>query len=136
MMRAELSEEEEQLIHALLTWDQTRRPAERLLYNFFLFLGGAIIVIHGFLTVQQLHDRMVFWVTVPGFVLGLVFTLLYIIGERRIRERRRVAKVLRKLWGGLSLLCEADGLRKYSCGHTRCTVHGTRNYIEGPESLR
>lgn len=92
-------QEEEQLIHALLTWDQTRRPAERHLYNLFLFLGGAIIVIHGFLTVQQLHDRMVFWVTVPGFLLGLVLILLHIMGERRIRERRLMAKVLRKLWG-------------------------------------
>jgi uncharacterized membrane protein YfcA len=99
MIKAELSEEEEQLIHELLTWDQTRRPVERLLYSLFLILGGAIIVIHGFLTVQQLHDRLVFWVTVPGFLLGLIFILLYIVGERRIRERRLIAKVLRKLWG-------------------------------------
>jgi hypothetical protein len=99
MMKAELSEEEEQLIHELLTWDQTRRPVERLLYNLFLILGGAIIVIHGFLTVQQLHDRIVFWLTVPGFLLGLIFILLYIMGERRLRERHLVAKVLRKLWG-------------------------------------
>lgn len=99
MMKAELSEEEEQFIHELLTWDRTHRPVERLLYNLFLILGGTIIVIHGLLTVRQLHDRIVLWLTMPGFLLGLVFILLYIVGERRIRERRLVAKVLRKLWG-------------------------------------
>ncbi|KPL17971.1 MAG: hypothetical protein AMJ92_10265 [candidate division Zixibacteria bacterium SM23_81] len=98
-MKAELSQEEEQLIHELLTWDQTHRPVERLLYNLFLILGGAIIVIHGFLSVQQLHDRIAFWVSVPGFLLGLMFILLYIMGERRIREHRLWAHVLKKLWG-------------------------------------
>lgn len=98
-MKSNLSDEEEQFVRDLLAWAEKRRPIEWIFNNLLLFLGGTVVVVIGLLTVQHLNDRTVFWITVPGFLLGFLLIGLYIIGERRISERRLVARVLGKLWG-------------------------------------
>ncbi|OYD14406.1 hypothetical protein CH333_07980 [candidate division WOR-3 bacterium JGI_Cruoil_03_44_89] len=96
-METKLNKEEEGLVHELLTWDRTRRHIESIFCRLFLTLGGVIIVIVGFFTVQHLNDRIILWVTVPGFLIGLFLVGLYIEREHRLRERRLVASVLKKL---------------------------------------
>jgi len=95
-LRTKLNEEEDQFVHKLLTWDQTLRSKESVFYNLLLISGGIVIVVVAFLTVQHLNDRTVLWVTVPGFLTGVLLIGLYIIGMRRIKERRLVASVLKK----------------------------------------
>lgn len=97
MLKTKLSEEEDQFVHELLTWDQTLRSKEWVFYNLLLILGGLVIVVVAFLTVQHLNDKTALWVTVPGFLTGILLIGLYIIGVRRIKERRLVASVLKKL---------------------------------------
>ena len=98
-MRAELSEEEEQFVSELVTWDRTRRNVELVFYTLLLVIGGAVIVIAGYITIQHLTDRTALSVTVPGFLLGLLLIGLYLFGERRVKERRMAASVLKKLRG-------------------------------------
>lgn len=96
-MKTKLSEEEDQFVDELLTRDQRLRPKESVFYNLLLISGGLIIVVVAFLTVQHLNDKTALWVTVPGFLTGILLIGLYIIGMRRIKERRLVASVLKKL---------------------------------------
>ena len=98
-MKSDLSDEEEQFVRDLLTWDEKRRPIEWIFNKLLLVLGGTVVVVIGLLTVQHLNDRTIFWITVPGFLLGFLLIGLHIIGERRTSERRLVARVLGKLLG-------------------------------------
>ena len=96
-MNTTLSSEEKRFLHQLLTWDEKRRTMNSVLYNLFLILGGIIIVVVGFSTVQHLNDQTVLWLTVPGFLLGLLLIGLYIMGQRWNKERQLVASIIRKL---------------------------------------
>ena len=47
--------------------------------------------------VQNLDDPAVFTTLVPGFLAGIFFVGVYAFGQRRVRDRHRVARILRKV---------------------------------------
>ena len=96
-MRSDLNEQERQFVDELLKWDQKDRPGQWVLCHIFLILGGIVFVAAAILTVQNLNDRTILWVMLPGTLIAIAFFVLYIVGERRIRERKLMASVLRKL---------------------------------------
>jgi hypothetical protein len=98
-MKSRLSEEEEQFVHELETWERSGKRIEHFFYTLFLVLGGAVIVTAGYVTVQHLTDRTALSITVPGFLLGLLFIGLHLGGGRRMRDRSITASILKKLRG-------------------------------------
>jgi hypothetical protein len=93
-----LNEDELRFVRNLLTWDQMRRTADGIYCYFFLLCGGIILAAVAFLSVRYLNDRTALWFTVPGFSLGLILIGAYIMAERRLKERRIIASVLKKLF--------------------------------------
>jgi len=61
-----------------------------------LVAGGVLIVCAAIITLERLSDRTVLSVLVPGFVSGLFLVGLYFFGEKRVRERSRLAEIIRK----------------------------------------
>ncbi|MCK4303106.1 MAG: hypothetical protein KAY24_02585 [Candidatus Eisenbacteria sp.] len=100
-MRSSLSQSDRKYLDDLLTWDSSRRRLDSLLYNMALVAGGALIVCAAIITVGRLNDRTVLSVLVPGFVSGLFLVGLYFFGEKRLRERHRLAEILRKIGGAI-----------------------------------
>jgi hypothetical protein len=98
-MAAGLTHDEDRFVRDLLSWDRHRRGAEWALTVLMLALGGLIVVVFAILMLRSLTDRTALTLTVPGFVVGLALIVLYWQGERRIRERHRLASVIRKLMG-------------------------------------
>ncbi len=96
-MDEKLKMDAEQFIHDLLAWDVRRRPMEWVLSNLALFLGAVVILVTGIFTIRHLTDRLILWVTVPGFVLGILFVGLYMFAGKRVKERHRMALILKKL---------------------------------------
>lgn len=96
-MNTQLENDEKDFVRDLLAWEQRRRPLEWLLSNLALVLGGVVILVTIVYTLRHLTDRLVFWVTIPGFLLGAVFVGVYYWGSKRIKERHRVAIILKKL---------------------------------------
>lgn len=96
-MNTKLENDEKEFVRELLAWEERRRPVEWLLSNLSLMLGGVVILVTIVYTLRHLTDRLVFWVTIPGFLLGLVFVGIYYFGNKRIKERHRLAIILRKL---------------------------------------
>jgi hypothetical protein len=90
---------EQRTVRELLTWDRTRRTADHFACLAALVLGGAVVVAVAGYTVAHLQDRAVLWVTLPGFVFGILFFLLYWAGEARLRDRHKFATIIRKLTG-------------------------------------
>lgn len=95
-MVGNLSKDDEQFIHDLLQWDSKRRSIDWILCNFALILAGAIIVTASLATLFNLNDRMIFSILVPGIVIGLFFVGLYVLVGRRIKERHRIALIMKK----------------------------------------
>lgn len=96
-MKEILSEHDEQFIDDLLEWYARKQPVDMLLCNMILVLAGAIIVLAALATLARLTDRMILGVLVPGLVIGMLLVGVYILANKRIKERRRVAQIMEKL---------------------------------------
>jgi hypothetical protein len=96
-MDEKLKPDEEQFIRDLLAWDTQRRPVEWVLSNAALILGVVVILVTCIYTLRHLTDRLIFWVTAPGFVLGVLFVGIYFFVGKRVKERHRMASILKKL---------------------------------------
>jgi hypothetical protein len=94
-----LDQREREIIRELFDWDESRRRLEAIVASLLLVIGAVIIVWTAGFTAQNLDDRTVYWVTVPGFAAGLFLVTNYIFWEKRNRERHRIVEVLRKLAG-------------------------------------
>jgi hypothetical protein len=97
MMASALSRADEEVVRELLNWDDGKRSSDWLLCNAALIVAGLVIVAAAAFTLMNMTDRVILTVLVPGFVVGLFFVGLYVLGGRRVRERHRLASVIRKL---------------------------------------
>lgn len=46
---------------------------------------------------QHLVDKAVYWIGLPGILLGIVLILLYVIFTKRARENKIIVSILKKL---------------------------------------
>jgi hypothetical protein len=92
-----LKMDEKQFIRDLLSWDERQRPMEWILSNLALVLGVVVVLVTCIYTLRHLTDRLIFWVTVPGFVVGVLFVGFYFFAGKRVKERHRMASILKKL---------------------------------------
>ena len=98
-MRPELSAEEDRFVSELLSWDRTRRTVQQVVTYMFLVLGWIVFLAVAVLTLRNLTDRTVLWVFLPGTLMTILLVGMYVVGDRRIKERVLVSSVLRKLAG-------------------------------------
>lgn len=96
-MIEDLSREEMDYVRRLMTWDRATRRLENLWCHAALVAAGICIVGAIGVTAADLNDRRVILTLVPGVIVGLFFVWLYIAGESRLRERHRLAVILKKL---------------------------------------
>jgi len=99
-VQKELMMDEEQYVEELLAWDSGRRSLESLLCYAALLVGGVVLIGVLLFTLIRLEDRVIYVFMIPGVVFGLFFIALYVMGGARIRERHRMADIVRKLKGG------------------------------------
>jgi ABC-type uncharacterized transport system permease subunit len=98
-MRVELSQTEEAFVDELLAWDDSRRSSDWLLCNVALAAGGCVIAATAAFTVFNLTDEFITGLTVPGFLTGLFLIGAYAVGGKRVRDRHRLATIMRKMKG-------------------------------------
>ena len=99
-MQPDLSEKEQKFMHDLLRWDESERSFQWVIANLCLGLGGVIFAVSAIITLHSMTDRVGQWVMVPGSLLAILFFVVYIMEDHRIKDRRTAASVLRKLHGG------------------------------------
>jgi len=102
-MAERLSQDERGFVASLLRWDSEARQRETLLLLVALAAGGIVIVATILMTLRHLTDRLVVFLTVPGLGLGVALILIYMLGKKRVEEKRRIAAIVRKLGGGQSV---------------------------------
>lgn len=96
-MSTALSRSERKYVKELLDWDTGRRRLDSVLCHVALVVGGGLIAGAAIMTAGRLDDRAAIGLFLPACVSGLFLVGVYHFGHRRIRERRRLAEILRKL---------------------------------------
>jgi len=92
-----LSRSDRQFVKSLLVWDAGQSSVENLLANTALVIGGLLIIGVVLFTLTHLTDDTAFTVLLPGVAAGLFLVGSYLFGEKRIRERHRLARIIRQL---------------------------------------
>lgn len=96
-MNALLTDDDRRFVHTILKWDQQRRSRELSLFNLMLLLAAILVIAVAVISLQNLTDRTVVLVTVPGLVMTLLLIGISLVGRGRIQDKHRVAEVLKKL---------------------------------------
>ena len=96
-MDPQLNADEKQFVNELLQWDRSGRKIHRLICQLCLLLGTTIFVVSSLLTLQNLDDKTILSIMLPGSITAIVLFLVYWAGEHRIKEYHLFSSVLKKL---------------------------------------
>jgi hypothetical protein len=102
--RKALNASELRAVNDLLVWDRTRRKADLFAAYFALALGAFVVVAVTHYTLSHLQDPRAYMVTRIGFFAALVFFLVFAFVSHRVRDRHRLATIVRKLGGARTVL--------------------------------
>ena len=92
-----LNKKEKTFMRKMLRWDQQKTSAEVIINNILLIAGMLVTLYVAFRTIANLKDLQSLWLLLPGYVIGILFLCIYIVGDVRIKERRKYASVMRKI---------------------------------------
>ena len=96
-MNLPLTKLEKEFMRDILKWDQKKATIEVIVNNIFLALGMIVTLYVAYRTIINLNDLHTLWLLLPGYVIGILFLSIYIVGDVRIKERRKYASVMRKI---------------------------------------
>ena len=91
-----LNERETEYVNSLFKWDRLRI---RLGWFFMVLLvaGGLIFVVTTVLSVRNLDEHTLRWITLPGIVTSITLIVSSIAGIQWLKQRHLVASILKKL---------------------------------------
>jgi len=96
-MKSEFTKEEDEFLKEMLIWDKKKKTFEKIIYNFFLLLALFVIILVTILSLNRLTDKIIRFVTAPGYLVGILLIWIYIIGKNRNKEHRLINSIFRKL---------------------------------------
>ena len=91
------SPSEQAFTKKMLSWDQKKASLEVLINSIFLAGAGIAIVIAVIITIRNIGNQFIIWKVLPGYAIGVLLLCNYIVGDLRIKERRRYAGIIRKI---------------------------------------
>ncbi len=92
-----LDKQEKEFMRNILRWDQKSASIEVIVNNIFLITGMVVTLYVAYKTIININDLHTLWLLLPGYVIGILFLSIYIVGDIRIKERRNYASVMRKI---------------------------------------
>jgi len=92
-----LDKQEREFMRNILRWDQKSASIEVIVNNIFLIIGMVVTLYVAYKTIVNIKDLHTLWLLLPGYVIGILFLSIYIVGDIRIKERRNYASVMRKI---------------------------------------
>ncbi|MBL7135199.1 MAG: hypothetical protein ISS81_01235 [Candidatus Marinimicrobia bacterium] len=95
-MSKELSKEEQEYLYDILEREHEQGRLA-VFSNIFLLVGCILIVATMIYLYQHLVDKAVYWIGLPGILMGIVLILLYVILMKRTRENKIIISILKKL---------------------------------------
>ena len=96
-MAIPLDKKEKNFIRKMLKWDQKKASIEVIINNIFLISGILVTLYVAYKTITNLNNLQSLWLLLPGYVIGILLLCIYIVGDIRIKERRKYASIMRKI---------------------------------------
>ncbi len=96
-MPVSMKTSEKKFMKKMLQWDQKKASIEVLINSVFLFAGAIVILVDVYFVYRYLRNDLSIWIIMPGYVIGILLLLIYFVGDKRIKERRHFASILRKI---------------------------------------
>lgn len=92
-----LNKKEKTFMRKMLRWDQQKASTEVIINNMLLIAGMLVTLYVAYRTITNLNDLHSLWLLLPGYVIGILLLIIFIVGDSRIKERRKYASVMRKI---------------------------------------
>ncbi len=92
-----LNKKEKTFMRKMLKWDQQKTSSEVIINNLLLIAGMLVTLYVAYKTITNLNDLQSLWLLLPGYVIGILLLIIFIVGDSRIKERRKYASVMRKI---------------------------------------
>ncbi len=96
-MAIPLNKKEKDFMRKMLKWDQKKASFEVIVNNIFLTVGMLVTLYVAYRTFTTLNDLQSLWLLLPGYIIGILLLSIFIVGDVRIKERRKYASVMRKI---------------------------------------
>ena len=96
-MAIPLNKKEKDFMRKMLRWDQKKASFEVIVNNVFLAVGMLVTLYVAYRTITTLNDLQSLWLLLPGYIIGILLLNIFIVGDVRIKERRKYASVMRKI---------------------------------------
>ena len=96
-MAIPLNKKEKDFMRKMLRWDQKKASFEVIVNNVFLAVGMLVTLYVAYRTITTLNDLQSLWLLLPGYIIGILLLSIFIVGDVRIKERRKYASVMRKI---------------------------------------
>ncbi|RLC57827.1 MAG: hypothetical protein DRH89_02570 [Candidatus Cloacimonadota bacterium] len=96
-MAIPLNKKEKDFMRKMLKWDQKKASFEVIVNNIFLAVGMLVTLYVAYRTFTTLNDLQSLWLLLPGYIIGILLLSIFIVGDVRIKERRKYASVMRKI---------------------------------------
>jgi len=92
-----LNKKEKTFMRKMLKWDQQKTSVEVIINNMLLIAGMLVTLYVAYRTIANLNDLQSLWLLLPGYVIGILLLIIFIVEDSRIKERRKYASVMRKI---------------------------------------
>ncbi len=96
-MAIPLNKKEKDFMRKILKWDQQKVSLIVIINNLVLIAGMIVTLYVAFKTITNLNNLQSLWLLLPGYVIGILLLSIFIIGDVRVKERRKYAAVMRKI---------------------------------------
>lgn len=96
-MAIPLNKKEKDFMRKMLRWDQKKASVEVLINNLILITSMIVTIYVAYRTIINLNNLESLWLLLPGYVIGILLMNIFIVGDIRIKERRKYASVMRKI---------------------------------------
>lgn len=97
VMEKNLTPHEQEFTKKMLAWDQKKASLEVIINSIFLIGAFIAIIIAISATVRNIGSEFIIWKVLPGFAIAVLLLCNYIVGDLRIKERRKYASIFRKV---------------------------------------
>ncbi|MCF7858912.1 MAG: hypothetical protein K9N07_06245 [Candidatus Cloacimonetes bacterium] len=96
-MSIPLNQKEKVFMRKMLRWDQKKASMEVVFNTIFLVAGMLVTLYIAYKTVINLNNLNALWILLPGYVIAILLLSIFLVGDIRIKERRKYASVMRKI---------------------------------------
>ncbi|MBN2461539.1 MAG: hypothetical protein JXB60_08025 [Candidatus Cloacimonetes bacterium] len=91
----DLDLDELKFLRKMMLWKKNDHPVEAVIHALILVIATVIVIIASYHTISNLNDPTIFLITIPSFLAAILLFWVYLMWQKRNREKTLIIKFLR-----------------------------------------